>query len=166
MALLAGRPIWETMMNTGLHTICTKACSHCHTQISTLALASEVFAIEHDSTTVILTPLVDLRTLDYAQVAAGAKELLEDLNRGAVQNVVIDFRHTDRSGSVALGFFIFLWKKVRACGGKMAVCNVADHALAKLRVMNLDRLWLVCASKKEALGLVRKRLAQTVRSDN
>jgi len=154
------------MKSTRLSRLDTKACCDGQDRTSNLGLTTEIFDTERDGETVVVSPRADLRQLSYPHIAAGGREVLRALSSGAVQNVVVDFRNTDRCGSTALGFLIFLWKKVRACGGKMAVCNVTDHALERLRMMNLDRLWLVCASQKEALGLVRRRLPSTACSDN
>jgi len=143
-----------------------RACFAGQEQAGILALPTEIFEVERDGETVLVTLKADLRGLDYPEIAAGGKEVLRAVNSGALNNVVVDFHNSDRYRSATLVFLIFLWKKVRACGGKMAVCNVTDRTLEKLRTMNLNRLWLLCGSKKEALRRVRNDSAHTTYCGN
>jgi anti-anti-sigma factor len=92
-----------------------------------MASASREFEIQQDGQTLSVTPLTDLRELDYQEIEAGAKDILHLLGNGTIQNVVLEFSRTDYYGSTALGFFIKLWKRVRERNGRMAFCSVSDH---------------------------------------
>ena len=119
-----------------------------------MGTTSGVFEFEQVGETLIVTPRIDLRELAYEQVEAGARDLLDLLNRASVKNVVLDFHKTDYYGSTALGFFVRLWKRVRQRGGSLAFCNISDHEKEILRVTKLDHLWPVCSSREEALQAV------------
>jgi len=119
-------------------------------------ISSGIFDIEQQNTTLIVTPLVDLRELDFHRIEAGAKDVLERLNGKAIKDVVLDFHKTDYYGSTALGFFVKLWKRVRMLNGRMAFCNVSDHEKEILQITRLDHLWLICSSRSEALKAVRE----------
>lgn len=114
--------------------------------------ASPVFKIEREGETLVVTVLMDLRELEYAHIEEDAAAVLESVSAGPTRDVVLDFAGTDYYGSTALGFFVKLWKRVRARGGNMAFCNLSAHEREVLAVTNLDRLWLVCGTRADALA--------------
>ena len=62
--------------------------------------------------------------------------------------------------SVALGFFVRLWKLVSGYGGCMAFCNLSDREREILAVCGLDRLWPLstrAARRHHAKSLRRTR---------
>jgi anti-sigma B factor antagonist len=125
-----------------------------------MAKTAGLYEIERAGATVVLTPLTDLRELDYREIESGAKEVLALLGGAPpVKNVVLDFHKTDFYGSTALGFFVKLWKRVRAGGGNMAFCHLSAHELEVLRVTKLDKVWPVCATRAEALAAVEQASA-------
>lgn len=119
-----------------------------------MAMTPGIFEIEREGTTIVVTPLADLRELDYQQIEEGAKEVLGLLDGASASNVILDLRRTDYYGSTALGFFLKLWKRVRTRNGHMAFCNVSAHEKEILQITRLDHLWPICSSRKEALHAV------------
>ena len=117
--------------------------------------AKMLFDIERQDDVVVVTPTADLREFEYQDIQAAAEGILDLLGAPGVKGVVLDFHRTDYYGSTALGFFIRLWKRVSARGGRMAFCNVSEHEREILTVTRLDTLWPVCRSREEALKLVR-----------
>lgn len=122
-----------------------------------MVTATGPFEVEREGQTLIVTPLADLRELDYQEIEAGARDILHLLEKGTIKNVVLDFHRTDFFGSTALGFFVNLWKRVRNRDGVMAFCGVADHQREILKVSNLDGLCPLCSSRAEALLAVRRQ---------
>jgi len=120
-----------------------------------MATATGAFEVEREGQTLIVTALTDLRELDFLEIEAGARDILQMLGNGTIKNVVMDFYKTDYYGSTALGFFIKLWKRVRDRKGHMAFCGVSDHEREILQVTNLDGLWPICSSREEALKAVQ-----------
>jgi anti-anti-sigma factor len=116
----------------------------------------QVFEVERLGDTAVLTPASDLRELDYTQIEAGARDAFALLESGPVKNVVLDFRRTDYYGSTALSFFVRLWKRVSGRGGQMLFCNLSAAETEILKTARLDRLWPLCGSREEALGLIRR----------
>jgi anti-anti-sigma factor len=114
------------------------------------------FDIVSDGDTLIVTPLQDMRELEYSQIESGAREVFDRLGDPAVKNVVVDFRETDSYGSTALGFFVKLWKRVcTQKDGQLAFCNVSPHEMEILNVTKLNKLWPICPSRDAALAAVR-----------
>ena len=116
--------------------------------------ASNVFEIERQGDTVIVTPVTNLGEFAFHEVENDAATVLSLLDKGDVKNVVLDFHKTDHYGSTALGFFIKLLKRVRSMHGQMALCRVSAHEMDILRLLKLDQVWPICASRDEALGVV------------
>jgi stage II sporulation protein AA (anti-sigma F factor antagonist) len=115
------------------------------------------FQIEQQDDTVVVTPLIDLRELEYELIERDGKTVLDRLAAAHAKNVVVDFDKTDYYGSTALGFFVKLWKRSRTHGGHMAFCNVSPHEREILELTRLDTLWSICGSRDEALDAVQKR---------
>jgi anti-anti-sigma factor len=120
-----------------------------------MTAATGAFEVEREGQTLIVTPLTDRRELDFQEIEAGARDILDVLGNDTIKNVVLDFRQTDYYGSTALGFFMKLWKRVREGDGRMAFCGVSDHERDILKVTNLDGLWPICSSREEALKAVQ-----------
>ncbi len=114
-----------------------------------------VFQIEQQEQTLVVTPLSDLRELEFDRIEAGAAEVFQLLEAGEAVNVVIDLHNTNYCGSTALSFFVKLWKRVKTRSGQMVFCGVSDMEREILKVTNLDRLWRQCSDRTEALALVR-----------
>jgi anti-anti-sigma factor len=119
-------------------------------------VAPAQFEIEQDRDTLIVTPLVNLRELDYPEIEAELSGVLDRVGDGTVRNVVVDFHRTDYFGSTALGFFVKLCLRLHRCQGKLAFCNVSALEREILEVTRLDHLWPICSSRTEAVAVVRK----------
>jgi anti-anti-sigma factor len=124
------------------------------------ARQTDLFVIERDGDILILTPQKDLREFEYQHIESGAREVLDMLGKGTVNNLVMDFHKTDYYGSTALGFFIKLWKRVRSRNGQLAFCNVSAHEMEVLRATSLASLWPICASRQEAIEAVKRSAAE------
>jgi anti-anti-sigma factor len=109
-----------------------------------------MFHIETEGKIVVVVPERDLREFEFGEIEREGAELLEMLDGPDARSVVVDFHRTDYYGSTALSFFVKLWKRVRATGGKMAFCNVSAHELEILELTKLDTLWSLCGTRNEA----------------
>lgn len=112
------------------------------------------FKIEEHGETLIITPTIALGELEYDRIVSGARVALDQLAAKHSKNVVLDLANSDYSGSLALGFFVRLWKKVRQAGGRMVLCNVSNHEREILQVTRLDGLWDMYGSRDEALAAI------------
>jgi anti-anti-sigma factor len=121
----------------------------------TRSTATELFVIEQEGDTLIVSSVSNLRELDCEWIEEEAARVLEVLSGSPVNHVVLDLRKTDYCGTTALGAFISLWQAAQERGGRLALCNFSEHARMRLSVTNLDRLWPLCPSRVEALRAVR-----------
>lgn len=116
---------------------------------------SDIFEIERQGDTLVVTPVSDLGELVYEQIESGESRILDLLSDAALRNVVVDFGRTDYFGTTALGSFVRFWKRVRERGGHMAFCNTSEHEREILKFTKLEGLWSMCGSREEALRAVR-----------
>jgi stage II sporulation protein AA (anti-sigma F factor antagonist) len=119
-----------------------------------MATATRLIEVERRGATLVLTPQQDLRELDYREIEAEGEELLRLADAPAVKNVVVDFSRTDYFGSTALGLLARLWKRVRARGGRLALCNVSAHESEIMEVAGLTSFWPIYPSQEDALAAV------------
>jgi anti-anti-sigma factor len=120
---------------------------------------ADLFEVDREGETVVVTPLADLGCLAYPELEAGASELLGLLDQPPARHLVLDFHRAAYDGSTVLPFFLKLWLRVSRRSGRMALCNVSEHERDLLRVTKLDELWPVCGSRGEALAAVRQPVA-------
>jgi anti-anti-sigma factor len=124
---------------------------------STLVEKGErIFEFEPHADTIVVVPVVNLRESDYERIEEAAKDIFEFLNRSSYKNVVLDFHKTDFYGSTALAFFVKLWKWAKQHNGRLIFCNLSEHEQEVLQVANLDQLWPICTTRKEALQAVQE----------
>jgi anti-sigma B factor antagonist len=120
-----------------------------------MAKAEQILEIEQHGEVVFVTPIADLRELDYQQIEAAAEQVLKLLEQNDARHVIMDFHKTDYYGSTALAFFVNVWKTVRRHGGHMAFCGVSQHERQILTLTRLDTLWSICDTREEALDAVQ-----------
>ncbi len=119
-----------------------------------MTTATRLIEVERQGDTLVLTPQEDLRELDYREIEAEGEELLRLAEDAAVKNVIVDFSRTDYFGSTALGLLARLWKRVRARGGRLALCHVSAHESEIMEVAGLTCFWPIHPSRQEALAAV------------
>lgn len=114
-----------------------------------------MFDVECEGETAVVTPMGNLRELDFQEIEAGAREVLAFLERTRARDVVVDLHRMDYSGSTALGFFVELSAGVKSRGGRVAFCNVSGHEREIFRLAHLDGLLPIQPSRELALRVVR-----------
>jgi anti-anti-sigma factor len=115
---------------------------------------TKLFEVEHVGVTVVIIPQAELSDFAFVQLEAEASEVLEMLDQTRANSLVVDCSKSSYFGSVAMGFFMKLWMRVRRCNGRMAFCNMTDNEKEILHITKADSLWAICASRKEALEAV------------
>lgn len=117
---------------------------------------SSIFETEILNGTIIVAPRGDVSTLAGEDVHAELPGLLDQLQQSEIRHVVFDLKRAGYFGSILLGAMSAMWGRIRARGGKMALCNVSDTGQEILHVSKFDTLWPVCSSREEALEKVRE----------
>lgn len=115
---------------------------------------SRFFDASSEGNTLVVASLSDAGGLVGEEMAYELTELLEQFEQSNLQNVVIDLTHSPYFGTSMLQVMTALWKRVRARGGKMALCRLSDMGQEILHVTRFDSLWPICPSRDEALQTV------------
>lgn len=121
------------------------------------ATTTSMFDVSTHGRTVIVTPTVNLGSLDFEQIKDNGAHVLHALKHSDARNVIVDFGRINYFSSSAIAFFGRIWATVSKRGGKMAVCNLCDEGKDLLRITKLDTLWSVCPSLEDALDVVGDR---------
>jgi len=87
---------------------------------------SSIFETEIQETTIVVAPRGDVSTLAGEDVHAELPGLLDQLQQSQITHVVFDLKRATYFGSILLGAMSAMWGRIRARGGKMAVCNVSE----------------------------------------
>ena len=120
-----------------------------------MSSAKRLFQMQMEGDTLVLSPISNLSELELSFFEDEFRSVIQRLEEAGYRQVLLDFEGTDYYGSTALGFFLKLWKRLRKVDGKMAFCNVSSHEQEVLRLTRLDTLWPVCATRAQALELLR-----------
>ena len=115
---------------------------------------SQIFDARIEGNTLVVVSLGNAGSLVGEEMACELTGLLEQFEQSGLQNAVIDLRNSPYFGTSMLQVMTALWKRVRARGGKMAVCSVSDTGLEILQVTRFDTLWPICSSQEQALKVV------------
>jgi anti-anti-sigma factor len=116
--------------------------------------SSNVFLTEHQSATLVITPLINVSSLAGDHVQPELDGILTLLQQPNTKNVVVDFTRVTYFGSVMLAATQMIWKRVRAKEGKMALCNVSELGREILHIAKFDLIWPIYESQREALEAV------------
>jgi anti-anti-sigma factor len=113
------------------------------------------FRVDRDGNTLIAVTLRDITSLSDEHLEEELEDLQRQLEQPDVKNLVMDFGQVSYLESCTLNTMVSLWKRVRLCNGKMALCNVSSLAREILTITKFDTIWPILASRDEALTSVR-----------
>lgn len=77
--------------------------------------------------------------------------ILEAARRADPPRLLVDLSHTKFFGSAFIEILVEAWKRVRERGGVFSLCGVAPYCADVLRVTRLDQVWVMYATRDEAV---------------
>jgi anti-sigma B factor antagonist len=89
--------------------------------------------------------------LDETAIQAVGTQLMALVDVLGCQRVLLDFRNVRRVASSLLGKVIALHNRLKAAGGKLAVCGTDPIVGGVFQIMALDRLFGIYPEEQEAL---------------
>jgi anti-anti-sigma factor len=113
-----------------------------------------IFDAKNEGNTLVVASRSDAGSLVGEEMAYELTGLLERFESSDLQNVVIDLEGSPYFGTSMLQVMTAMWKRVRARGGKMALCRVSPTGREILHVTRFDTLWPICPGQNEALQTV------------
>ncbi len=117
----------------------------------------QIFDARVEGDTLVVLSLGSAGSLAGDEMAYELTGLLEQFEKADLRSAVVDLRNSPYFGTAMLQVMTALWKRVRARGGKMAVCGVSDTGLEILQVTRFDTLWPICSSQEEAIKAVSQQ---------
>jgi len=113
---------------------------------------TRIIDFERQGNILVLTPLRDLRELDFEEIEAERDEAIQLLDDDStIRVVVVDLGHVDYLGSTVVTMLAQLWQSVRARGERMALCNISHHEREILSLTGLSGLWAIFGTRLEAI---------------
>lgn len=96
----------------------------------------------------------------YESVVLDSLEQLADLLFGEIAamsppRLVLDLSQTRYIDSMFIETVFMAWKRIQERQGKMALCCPNELCAQVLTITNLNKLWPVCATREEAIGVAR-----------
>jgi len=113
--------------------------------------ATSVFSLETIGRTLVVTPSGPVSSLAYEAIHGEVDGLLAEMQNRGLNNVILDFRHASRFGSLMLSVMLALGKHVRQASGKMVLCNLPEFGREVLEASRLDHHWPICPSREAAV---------------
>jgi anti-anti-sigma factor len=109
------------------------------------------FTLERLGTTAILNLKEGLRDAELEDSHVEVDQLFKLLGRAQVQNIIVDCHEIDFLRSMALGFFVRVWKRVQERDGTMTFCNASTKAREILKSTKLERIWTIYDTREDAI---------------
>jgi anti-anti-sigma factor len=116
-----------------------------------------LFAIEHQGTTLVVTPTIRDGMFRYAKLRTEASSLRVKLAGPNIRGLVIDLRELDYVGWDAISIVVALARQMESSGGPAALCCPTPQVQQTLTNMGLSRIWPTHPTREAALAAVSSR---------
>src|SRR5207302_8988155 len=83
---------------------------------------------------------IDRKILDEQNIQKIGEDLFSLVDELGRRKILLNFGNVEYLSSAALGKFINLHKKVRGAGGKLVLCNIAQHLYEVFEITRLDQM--------------------------
>ncbi len=113
-----------------------------------------VFHVETVGSTLIVRPLGPAMNFPYKDVHGESNGLIEEFQRNACRNVVVQLDAVDYVDSIIIGSIIRVLQKARTGGGQAVFCCASANMQAILGSIKIGTLWPLYATREEALAAV------------
>jgi anti-anti-sigma factor len=110
--------------------------------------------VEQQEETLIVTPLRNVGSFAEIEIHDEWLDLLSRVDQPNIKHVVLDFGSIGYFGSIMLEFIVQLAKRVKAKGGRLAICNGTSVVKEIFTISRFDKLYPIVASRDEALKAV------------
>ncbi len=112
---------------------------------------------QHISTKIVndicVVHLLDRRIVDDINIYELGIELFALVEQKGYDKILLNFSNVGFLSSAALGKLIMLYKKVAIRQGVLKLCCITPDIRGLFTMMNLDRIFTICATESEALAL-------------
>jgi anti-sigma B factor antagonist len=91
------------------------------------------------------------RMLDEAQIQALGRQLLDLVDKDGCRKLVLNFARVTSLVSTMLAKLVMLHKRMKAAGGRLALCCFDANIDQTIRTLKLDRIFAIFPDEQEAL---------------
>ncbi len=109
------------------------------------------FLLERHGDIAIIIPSSEVESMSENLIQQAAHMVLAPLKADPPSGLVIDLSRVKYFGSVFLSFLLRCHTPMRMNGSEMVLAGVSDRIRELLRLTNLDTLWAIYDTRKEAL---------------
>jgi anti-anti-sigma factor len=107
--------------------------------------------MEQEGNVLIVSPLFSF-THSEAELYSEWAALERKLHAEGVQHVTIDLGEIPYFGSTVLEWMVLIWKRIRARGGRLVICNCSEMGHDILKAARFDSLWQICDNRAGAIA--------------
>jgi anti-anti-sigma factor len=100
---------------------------------------------------VVILTFTGPHLVDEEEIDVLADYLYGEAERASSARLVLDFAHVELMGTSAWGVLLGLLKRIRASGGRLALCNFTPNLRETLDVLRLHLVFDVYQTRQEAL---------------
>ncbi len=111
----------------------------------------EAFHVEQEGDAIIVIPQGDSHKFRYDALHYEYNELHRRLENPGAKNLVVDLGNVEILGSLMLGVFVKLARKVTAAGGRVILCNASESMRKILELQNLLQVWPLFDNRAQAM---------------
>jgi len=109
------------------------------------------FLLERHGDIAVIIPSPEVESMSENLIQQAAQMVLAPLKAEPPSGLVIDLSRVKYFGSVFLSFLLRCHTPMRINGSEMVLAGVSDRIRELLRLTNLDTLWAIYDTRKEAL---------------
>lgn len=108
------------------------------------------FSVEEFEGGAFVTPLETVRDFADEEVRGEWTSLLGILTAGNITRIAVDLSSLSFFGSTMLEWIVLLNKHVKACGGRVVLCEAQGATLEVLKISRFDTLYPIVETREEA----------------
>lgn len=112
--------------------------------------ATELFTFDQSGSTLTIDVHGTVSSLQNDESLHNLEHVLDQIETGAVRDVVVDFHQSPYFGSCMLETLRRIWNEIHSRGGRLVICNLSPVGREIMQVAKFDHLWPVVATRKEA----------------
>ena len=107
--------------------------------------------MEQEGNVLIVSPLFSF-TYSEADLQTEWAAIEQRLRAESVQHVTIDLGEVPYFGSTVLEWMVLIWKRIRARGGRLAICNCSELGHEVLTAARFNSIWQICNDRAGAIA--------------
>jgi anti-sigma B factor antagonist len=106
---------------------------------------------------IVLAKITKERLLEPVVIGPLGAALLKEVDRHARIALVLDLSEVEYMASAFIGQLVALHKAVGVAKGRLALCGLKPSILPLIKVMNLDKIFVIYPEAQAAINLFKRQ---------